>query len=52
LLGAADEAIMAHAVGSRQVIVSAHTDFGELLAVSGAAQPSLVPAEVSGSPDT
>jgi predicted nuclease of predicted toxin-antitoxin system len=42
MLGASDEAIMAHAVGSRQVIVSADTDFGELLAVSRATQPSVV----------
>jgi predicted nuclease of predicted toxin-antitoxin system len=40
MLGASDEA--SHAVGSRQVIVSADTDFGELLAVSGATQPSVV----------
>jgi predicted nuclease of predicted toxin-antitoxin system len=42
LLSASDEAILAHAVASHQVIVSADTDFGELLAVSGAARPSVV----------
>jgi len=42
LLSASDEDILAHAVASLQVIVSADTDFGELLAVSGAAGPSVV----------
>lgn len=42
LLSASDEVILAHAVASRQVIVSADTDFGELLAVSGATRPSVV----------
>jgi predicted nuclease of predicted toxin-antitoxin system len=42
MLGAADDAILAHAVRSGQVIVSADTDFGELLAVSGATRPSVV----------
>lgn len=42
LLSASDEAILAHAVASHQVIISADTDFGELLAVSGATRPSVV----------
>jgi predicted nuclease of predicted toxin-antitoxin system len=42
LLRASDEVILAHAVSSHQVIVSADTDFGELLAVSGATRPSVV----------
>jgi predicted nuclease of predicted toxin-antitoxin system len=42
LLTASDEAILAHAATSGQVIVSADTDFGELLAVSGASRPSVV----------
>jgi predicted nuclease of predicted toxin-antitoxin system len=42
MLGAADDAILVHAVRSGQVIVSADTDFGELLAVSGATRPSVV----------
>jgi predicted nuclease of predicted toxin-antitoxin system len=42
LLSASDEAILAHAVASHQVVVSADTDFGELLAVSGATRPSVV----------
>lgn len=42
MLAASDEAIMAHAAGSGMVIISADTDFGELLAVSGATRPSVV----------
>lgn len=42
LLGASDETILAHARDSGQVIVSADADFGELLAVSRATQPSVV----------
>jgi predicted nuclease of predicted toxin-antitoxin system len=42
MLGASDEAILAHAAANSLVIVSADTDFGELLAVSGAARPSVV----------
>ena len=42
LLSASDEVILAHALTSGQVIVSADTDFGELLAVSGASRPSVV----------
>lgn len=42
LLSASDEAILAHAVASHQVIISADTDFGELLAVAGATRPSVV----------
>jgi predicted nuclease of predicted toxin-antitoxin system len=42
LLAAPDQAILAHAASSGLVIISADTDFGELLAVSGAARPSVV----------
>jgi len=41
-LTASDEAIMTHAASSGNVIVSADTDFRELLAVSGATRPSVV----------
>ena len=42
MLGASDDAILAHAAAAGQVIVSADTDFGELLAVAGAVRPSAV----------
>jgi predicted nuclease of predicted toxin-antitoxin system len=42
LLGAPDTAVMAAAVQHDRVLVSADTDFGELLAKSGAALPSVV----------
>lgn len=42
MLAAPDEVIFAHAAGSGLVIISADTDFGELLAVSGATRPSVV----------
>ncbi len=43
LLTAADEAILEYAAASELVIVSADTDFGELLAASpGRARPSVV----------
>ncbi len=42
MLAASDQAIIAHAAGSGLVIISADTDFGELLAVSGATRPSVV----------
>jgi predicted nuclease of predicted toxin-antitoxin system len=43
LLTAADEAILEYAATSEVVIVSADTDFGELLATSpGRARPSVV----------
>lgn len=42
MLAAADQAILAHAASSGLVIISADTDFGELLAVSGATRPSVV----------
>ena len=42
MLGASDDAILAHAAAAGQVIVSADTDFGELLAVTGAVRPSVV----------
>lgn len=42
MLSASDNAILAHAAASGMVIVSADTDFGELLAVSGATRPSVV----------
>jgi predicted nuclease of predicted toxin-antitoxin system len=35
MLSASDDKILAHAATSGQVIISADTDFGELLAVSG-----------------
>jgi predicted nuclease of predicted toxin-antitoxin system len=42
MLGASDDAILAHAAAAGQVIISADTDFGELLAVAGAMRPSVV----------
>jgi hypothetical protein len=42
MLSASDDAILAHAATSGQVIISADTDFGVLLAVSGASRPSVV----------
>ena len=42
LLTAPDHAILAHAASGALVIISADTDFGELLAVSGATRPSVV----------
>jgi predicted nuclease of predicted toxin-antitoxin system len=42
LLAASDDSILAHAAASGEVIVTADTDFGELLAVSGASRPSVV----------
>jgi predicted nuclease of predicted toxin-antitoxin system len=43
LLTAADEAILAYAAANELVIVSADTDFGELLAISrGSVRPSVV----------
>lgn len=42
MLAASDQAILAHAASSGLVIISADTDFGELLAVSGATRPSVV----------
>ena len=42
MLGASDDAILAHAAAAGQVIICADTDFGELLAVAGAARPSMV----------
>lgn len=42
MLAAPDEVIFAHAADSGLVIISADTDFGELLAVSGATRPSVV----------
>lgn len=42
MLAAPDEAILAHAATAGLVIISADTDFGELLAVSGATRPSVV----------
>lgn len=42
LLSAADDAFLAHALAHHQVIVSADTDFTIMLAVSGAASPSLI----------
>ena len=42
MLAASDDAILPHAAAAGQVIVSADTDFGELLAVAGAVRPSVV----------
>jgi predicted nuclease of predicted toxin-antitoxin system len=42
MISASDGAILRHAAASGQVIVSADTDFGELLAVAGVAKPSVV----------
>jgi len=42
MLNASDDAILVHAAAAGQVIISADTDFGELLAVSGATRPSVV----------
>ncbi len=42
MLAAPDETIPAHAASSGLVIISADTDFGELLAVTGATRPSVV----------
>ena len=42
MLAASDEVILAHAAAAAMVIITADTDFGELLAVSGAARPSVV----------
>jgi predicted nuclease of predicted toxin-antitoxin system len=48
LLGALDDAIMRAAVGSERVLITADTDFGELLAVSGDRLPSIVLLRVHG----
>jgi predicted nuclease of predicted toxin-antitoxin system len=42
MLGASDDDILVRAAASGMVIVSADSDFGELLAVSGAERPSVV----------
>lgn len=42
LLGATDDEVMAFAVSEDRVVVSADTDFGELLAVGGASMPSVI----------
>lgn len=42
LLGASDEDVMASASADSRVVVSADTDFGELLATRGATLPSLI----------
>jgi predicted nuclease of predicted toxin-antitoxin system len=42
MLAAPDETIPAHAASLGLVIISADTDFGELLAVTGATRPSVV----------
>lgn len=40
--GASDEEVMAYAVSSNRVLVTTDTDFGALLALSGAAGPSVM----------
>lgn len=42
LLGAPDPEVMKLAVAERRVLVSADTDFGELLAKSGSSAPSVI----------
>ncbi|MCA2212814.1 DUF5615 family PIN-like protein [Jidongwangia harbinensis] len=42
LAGEPDERVLARAVGDGRVLLSADTDFGELLARSGAGTPSVV----------
>lgn len=42
LLGAPDETVLAAAVAESRVLVSMDTDFGELLAISNAAPPSVI----------
>jgi predicted nuclease of predicted toxin-antitoxin system len=42
LLGATDLEVMASAVESRRVVISADTDFGELLAKGGRRLPSVI----------
>jgi predicted nuclease of predicted toxin-antitoxin system len=51
LLGAPDEAVMAKAAADSRILLSADTDFGELLAVGRQATPSLVLLRGAGSPD-
>ena len=42
MLGAADELVMAEARRGSRILVTADTDFGALLAVSGASDPSVI----------
>lgn len=42
LAGASDDAVLARAVAEGRVVVSGDTDFGELLARSNAAAPSVI----------
>lgn len=42
LRSAADEVVLAHAVGDGRVLVSADTDFGRILAASRATGPSVI----------
>jgi len=42
LAGQPDEVVLAHARDEHRVLISADTDFGELLAREGAALPSLI----------
>lgn len=39
---ASDEDVMARAVSEDRIVISADTDFGMLLAVQGAARPSVI----------
>lgn len=48
LLGASDDAVLAAAVEDQRILVTADTDFGALLALSGAPMPSVVLLRRSG----
>lgn len=53
LNGKSDTDVMALAVAENRILISADTDFGELLAASGAAAPSLILLRgFGGRPDT
>lgn len=48
LNGAPDDAVLAAAARSERIVVTADTDFGTLLALSGAAGPSVILLRASG----
>ncbi len=50
LRGAPDETILAAADEDSRTLITADTDFGTLLALSGAAQPKCDPAPTAGTP--